>query len=92
MATWQPPMVTTEFVDLVETMRKAQQNYDKLFHDRDAHPTQHQIRRAEQDRKAAEQKVDVWLVSYRIDAKKYAQAFEPKETNELPGFYKTASE
>ena len=87
MATLNSPTITSELVDLVEAMRQAQRHYDKLINDRDSNFGQHQLRRAEQARNAAQQKVDVWLVSYHIDLKKYVQAFEPKGTDELPGLY-----
>jgi hypothetical protein len=87
MATVNFPMVTGELANLVETMRKAQIEYDKLINDRDSNFGQHAVRRADQARKVAEQKVDLWLVSYFAEVKKYVKAFEPKETNELPGLY-----
>jgi len=87
MATQNFPTISNEFVDLVETMRKAQLSYDKLFNDRDAHPTQHQIRRAEQARKDAEQKVDVMLVSYRIEVRKFTAWSGEKRTDQQPGLY-----
>jgi len=92
MATPNLPMVTGELANLVETMRKAQVEYDKLINDRDSNFGQHAVRRADQARKAAEQKVDLWLLSYFAELKKYQQAFEPKKTDELPGMYTAAGE
>ena len=92
MATPNLPMVTGELANLVETMRKAQVEYDKLINDRDSNFGQHAVRRADQARKAAEQKVDLWLLSYFAELKKYKQAFEPKKTDELPGMYTAAGE
>jgi hypothetical protein len=89
MATLNSPTITTELVDLVEAMRKAQIECDKLINDRDANFGQHAVRRAEQARKAEEQKVDKYLATYRAELAKYVQKFEPQETNELSGLYKT---
>lgn len=81
------PTVTNELVDLVETMRQTQLHYEKLINTRDQYVSQHQVRRAEQAKKAAEDRVDLWTVSYRAEMKKYLQMAKALRTDELPGFY-----
>lgn len=87
MANLNSPTISNELVDLVETMRQAQIHYDQMVDDREGEFTQHQVRRAKQVRDVEQQKVDKYLLRYRAELKKYAQAFEPKETNELPALY-----
>lgn len=76
-----------EFIGLFETMRQAQLQRDKLLHDRDGHASAHQVRRAEQAAKVAEQRCDEWSAAYRAEMKKLASWVDACETNELPGLY-----
>lgn len=86
------PKVTSEIVDLVETMRQAQKEYFKLASDRESNATQHQLRRALQDAKATEKKVDDWLERYRAEARAWYAAQGDYKTDELPGQYKLIGE
>ena len=87
MATPNFPRITSELVDLVETMRQAQIHLDELNDKHSDAVSQHQIRRAEQACRAASAKVDLWLLSYHADVKKYIAWAGTKKTDEQPGLY-----
>ena len=81
------PTVTSDFVDLVETMRRADDYYLEMIMDRDGKFTQFQERRAAQAAKVARDRVDQWIAQYRKDLKAYVQAFEARKTDETQGTF-----
>lgn len=61
------PMISDEFVDLVEEMRQAQDEEDDIEAGAAGHNETFALTRAKQKRKVKEQKVDAWILRYRVD-------------------------
>lgn len=87
MTTYQ--ISTTEFVDLVQTMRKVQKEYFAMVTERGQY-TQHQRTRVLQAAKAAERKVDAWIEKHLKESRDFYAAQGDYSATELPGIYKEA--
>jgi hypothetical protein len=86
------PTITTEFIERVEEMRKAQVEYYELATAKDAHNNRFVLTRMLQKAKALEQKVDAMMAQYREDIQKWIALTEPKKHSEVQGEYNFQSE
>ncbi len=81
-----------EFVGLVIAMREAQRNYFELATHLDGCTRAHQLRRALQAAKAAEQKVDAWIQQYLAERVQLEIWTRGVKGSESPAAYNVARE
>jgi hypothetical protein len=81
------PLVSDEFVDLVEEMRQAQDEEDGIESGRDGYNQKFALTRAKQKRKVKEQKVDAWILRYRADLIKWENWNGNKKHSEEQPYY-----
>ena len=81
------PTITSDFLELVEQLRKVQIEYHALASGRFGQSQRHALTRVEQRRKALEQKVDHMLVQYHEDLRKWISFTEPKKHSEVQVTY-----
>jgi hypothetical protein len=81
------PLISDEFVTLVEEMRQAQDEEDGIEAGDAGHNQKFALTRAKQKRKVKEQRVDAWVSRYRADLDKWENWNGNKKHSEQEAFY-----